>query len=183
MNLKQLKHHLSNKSYLEVYLISGNRIIDILYEADIGQRWLISRKTNKAFIIPDRSEGLLYKQKTIFFYSNENATPLALEDRLNISDIDTDYLYGINSENKFIRLKNRILKNPNNLTNPTKRTTKIKPVKITGTTIEPSILKSIINTKIVEDLLKPNESPWEQLKIPIIIGIIAITVIVLILTM
>jgi len=136
MNFNELKLQLQSKAYLEVYLISGNRIIDILYERDIGQRWLISKQTNKAFIIPDRLEGLLYKQKTIFFYSYENATPLTFQDIDEISKTNNDYLYGINSENKFLMLKNRLLKNPDNLIPVTTKTKKVKPLKIIGTTID-----------------------------------------------
>lgn len=177
MTLKELKLQLTGKTYLEVYLISGNRIIDRLIEQDIGQRWLIAKKTNKAFIIPDRSEGLLEGQKTIFFYSSENATPLSIEHTSEINQLDENYIYGINSENKFLKLKNRILKHPDNLLKTTSSTKKVKPSKIIPTTIEPVILKSIVNAKIIEDLLRPNENIWEQLKIPIIIGIIAITLI------
>jgi len=177
MKIKEFKLQLLNKSYLEVYLISGNRIIDTIYEHDIGQRWLISKKTNRAFIIPDRTEGLLLGQKTIFFFSSENSTPLSIEHSEEIEQIDSAYIYGINSENKFLKLKNRLLKNPENLIKTNNKTQKIIPSKIVSTTIEPAILKSIINTKIIEDLLKPNENIWEQLKIPIIVGIIAITII------
>jgi len=182
MKFKELILQLKNKSYLEIYLISGNRIIDMIYEQDIGQRWLISKKTNRAFIIPDRTEGLLSGQKTIFFFSSENSTPLSIEHISEINKIDSSYIYGINSENKFLKLKNRLLKNPDNLIKTDSKTQKINPSKIVSTTIEPAILKSIINTKIIEDLLKPNTNIWEDLKIPIIIGIIAITVIGLTLT-
>jgi len=174
---------LFNKTYLEIYLISGNRIIDKLVEEDIGQRWLISKKTNKAFIIPDRSEGLLQGQKTIFFYSAETATPLSIEHIEEIDRLDENYIYGINSENKFLKYKNRILKNPENLIRTNGNTKKVNPSRIIPTTIEPSILKAIVNTKIIEELLKPNENMWEQLKIPLIIGIIAIALLGFILTM
>lgn len=182
MTLKESKLKFLQKPYIEVYLISGNKIIDMIYEQDIGQRWLISRKTNKAFILPDRSESLSDGFKSIFFFSNENSTPLSIEDTEEIEHQDSDYIYGINSDNKFLKLKNRIQKTPKNLLKTDLKTKKISPSKIISTTIEPTVLKTIINTKIIEDLLKPNESPWESLKIPIIIAIIAITIIITLFT-
>ena len=172
MKFKEFTLKLFNNPYLEIYLISGNKIIDILYEKDIGQRWLISPKTNKAFILPDRSESLLYKNKSIFIYSNENATPLSLEDHISLQ---TNYTYELTTSNKFIKTKTQKI-------NPNLKTKKITKTELIGTTISPTVLKSIINTKIIEDLLKSNQSVWEALKIPLIMLIIAITIIVIIFT-
>ena len=180
MKIKQLIYQLCNSPYIEIYLISGNKIIDILHEKDTGQRWLISQKTNNAFILPDRSEGLLYKNKVIFIYSNESATPLSLEDRININIPKTEYLYELNNSNKFIKIKNPLQKSVTTKTNL--KTKKLTQSTLQPTTISPTILKSIINTKIIEDLLKSNESIWEALKIPLIMLIIAITIIIIIFT-
>lgn len=183
MKGKELIYQISGKSYIDVYLIAGNRIIDRLIEVDIGQRWLVSKKLNKAFILPDRSEGLTFDRKTIFFYGAETATPLTIEEETDIKSQNTDYLYGIDGNNRFIRFKNRMLKSPENLIKINEETRKVKPAKLIGTTIEPSVLKAVMYTKVVTDLLKSNENMFETLKIPIIIGIIAIVVIMMMFTL
>lgn len=183
MAKKELIYQISGKIYIDVYIISGNRIIDRIIEEDKGQRWLFSKKMDKAFLVPDRSEGLIYGQKTIFFYSAETSTPLTIEEIEEIEMQDTDYIYGIDDNNRFIRFKNRIFKSPDNLIKVTPTTKKMKASKIVSTTIEPQVLKSIINTKIITELLKSPENVWETLKTPIIVGIIAITAIVIYYTM
>lgn len=182
MKGKELIYQISGKSYIDVYLVAGNKIIDQIIEEDIGQRWLISKKLNKAFILPDRSEGLSFDRKTIFFYGAETATPLSIEEEEDIKTQNTAYLYGIDDNNRLIRFKNQMLKSPENLIKITEETRKVKPTKLLSTTIEPQVLKSIIDTKVVSDLLKSNESIFETLKTPIIIGIIAVVVIMLMFT-
>lgn len=182
MKGKELIYQISGKSYIDVYLVAGNKIIDQIIEEDIGQRWLISKKLNKAFILPDRSEGLSFDRKTIFFYGAETATPLSIEEEEDIKTQNTAYLYGIDDNNRLIRYKNKLLKTPESIVRTNEETKKVKPTKLLSTTIEPQVLKSIIDTKVVSDLLKSNESIFETLKTPIIIGIIAVVVIMLMFT-
>lgn len=176
----EIIYQMKGKSYIEVFLISGNHIIDRVYSEDIGQRWLISKKTNKAFLLPDRSEALHIGKKSLFFYSADNALPLAFGDIADINEQDSEYIYGIDAENKLIRMKNRIFKSPDKLINPAGTDIqKIKPSKIQPTTIDSTALQSVMNNKVIADLLKPTESPFEALKMPLlaligVIGIIAL---------
>lgn len=174
----ELITRIKGEAYIDVYLVSSGKIIDHLITTDRGQLWLYSKKLDKAFILPDRSEGLSFNRKTIFFYGAETSTPLTIEEQSEIEHQDEEYMYGIDSQNRLVRAYTRLIKSPDNVMNISSKTRKIKPASIKGTTIEPETLRGLINAKVVDDLLKPVENKWEQLKMPIIIGILAIAGIV-----
>ena len=163
-------------STIEICIVSDNKILDRFRIKDCGQNIAISKKLNRAFIIPDRADGLHYGFSTIFFYDSENSTPLIKADKNEIDKTNEIYCYGINDENKIKRLYNRTIKTPEDLLKYDEKTRKITPAKFKQTTIDNKLLKGLIDTKIVTDLIKTPENIFEQLKLPIIVGCICLTV-------
>lgn len=173
---------LAKTSTIDICIVSDGKIIDRFQQKDYGQNILISKKLNRAFIVPDRSDGLHYGFSTIFFYDSENSTPLIKKDKDLIDGQNNVYCYGVFSENKIQRLYNRVIKSPEDLIRYDKNTKKIAPMEFTQTTIDNKLLKGLIDTKIVTDLIKSPENIFEQLKLPIIVGCICLTIIVMLIT-
>lgn len=174
---------LGKTSTLDICIVNDNKIVDRLRQKDVGQNILVSKKLNRAFIIPDRSDGLHYGFSTMFFYDSENSTPLVKEDKRLIDEQNEVYCYGIFDDNKIKRVYNRIIKTPENLTKYDKKTQKSAPMQFKQTTIDNKLLKALIDTKIVTDLIRTPENIFEQLKIPIIIGCICLTIAVIVISL
>lgn len=168
---------LAKTSTLDICILSDNKILDRLRVKDTGQNIVISKRLNRAFIIPERSDGLHYGFTTMFFYDSDNATPLIKKDKDMIDKENNIYCYGINDDNKIKRLYYRTVKTPDNLNKYDKDTKKCAPAEFQQTTINNILLKGIIDTKIIEDLVKSPENIFEQLKTPIIIGFICLTLV------
>lgn len=173
---------LAKTSTLDICIVSDNKIIDRLRQTDTGQNILVSHKLNRAFIIPDRSDGIHYGFSTIFFYDAENSTPLIKADKNAIDNENNVYCYGVFDDNKIKRLYNRVIKSPDNLMKYDKNTKKCAPLEFHQTTIDNKLLKGIIDTKIITDLIKSPENIFEQLKMPLIVGCICLTIIVMLFT-
>lgn len=168
---------LAKTSTLDICIVSDNKIIDRLRVKDTGQNIVVSTKLNRAFIVPNRSDGLHFGFTTFFFYDAENSTPLIKADKSAIDNENNVYCYGVFSENKIERVVNRIIKTPDNLMKYDKNTKKLAPLEFKQTTIDNKLLKGIIDTKIVTDLIKSPENIFEQLKLPLIVGCICLTII------
>jgi hypothetical protein len=143
---------LLSRSYIEIVVISGNVVITRIFEKEKGQKWIVSDTLNAGFIIPDRNEGLNSGSKVVYHFTLDKSTPLTLLPKSDKS-LYKDIVYTLDK-------------------NSSLRKTMILPEMISfdSTNIHPEILKSIIDTKVVSDLLKPIESMWEALKLPLIIG-------------
>lgn len=174
---------LGKTSTLDICIVNDNKIVDRLRVKDYGQNILISKKLNRAFIIPQREDGLHYGFSTIFFYDSENSTPLVKADKKLIDEQNEVYCYGIFDDNKIKREYNRLIKSPENLQRYDKNTKKSAPLQFKQTTIDNKLLKGLIDTKIVTDLIKSPENIFEQLKLPIIIACICLTVAVIVISL
>lgn len=183
VNKFDLFDKLAKTSTLDICIVSDNKIIDRLRQKDTGQNILVSEKLNRAFIIPDRSDGLHYGFTTFFFYDAENSTPLIKADKKEIDNENNVYCYGVFDDNKIKRLYNRTVKTPDNLMKYDKNTKKCAPIEFKQTTIDNKLLKGIIDTKIITDLIKSPENIFEQLKIPLIVGCICLTIIAMLFTL
>ena len=75
-----------------------------------------------------------------------------------------------------------MIKSPDNLMKYDKNTKKLSAMKFEQTTIDNKLLKGLIDTKIVTDLIKSPENIFEQLKLPIIVGCICLTICVIMLS-
>ena len=168
---------LAKTATLDICIISDNKILDRLRVNDTGQNIVVSSKLNRAFIVPDRSEGLHYGFTTYFFYDSDNSTPLIKADKKLIDNENNIYCYGVFDDNKIKRTLYRTIKTPDNLQKYDKDTKKCAPVEFKQTTIDNKLLKGLIDTKIIEDLIKSPENIFEQLKIPLIVGCICLTII------
>lgn len=176
---------LSKNSYLEIYIVSYNKIVDKIKVKDIGQKFVKSQKLNQAFILPDRSEGLQYGFKTIFFYDSGTSTPLTHleeEDKEEIDKQDAVYIFGVKSNNKIQRFKAILTKNPVHMVRYDEKTRKIQPFSWRPTTIDSSLLNSLLDTQIITDVIKTPVNIFEALKIPIIVGSVCAVIIVMLLT-
>lgn len=145
---------LLSRSYIEIVIISGNIVISRIFEKEKGQKWIVIPSLNAGLILPDRNEGLKSGSKVVYHYTLDKSTPLSL---LAKSDktLYKDIIYSLDKDDSL-------------------RKTMILPEEVSfqSTNINPEILKSIIDTKVVADLLKPIESMWEALKMPLIVGAI-----------
>lgn len=143
---------LLSRAYIEIIVISGNRVISRIFEKEKGQKWIVSKELNAGFILPDRSEGLQSNNKVVYHFTLDKSTPLTTlmkEDRKLYKDI----VYTLDKDDSL--RKSMVL---------------ASEIDFESTNISPEILKSIIDTKVVSDLLKPVEGMWEALKLPIIIA-------------
>lgn len=150
---------LFSRAYIEVIVISGNRIITRIFEKERGQKWIISKSLNVGFILPDRSEGLQSNNKVVYHFTLDKSTPLTTLSKTD-RNMYKDIVYSLDKDDSL--RKTMIL---------------AEEVEFESTNISPEILKSIIDTKVVSDLLKPIESMWEALKLPITIGAILLGII------
>lgn len=180
--LNDLFDKMGKTSTLEICIVNDNKIIDRFRLKDTGQNIAISKKLNRAFIIPDRSDGLHYGFSTIFFYDSENSTPLIKADKSAIDAENNIYCYGVFDDNKIKRAYYQMIKSPDNLMKYDKNTKKLSAMKFEQTTIDNKLLKGLIDTKIVTDLIKSPENIFEQLKLPIIVGCICLTICVIMLS-
>lgn len=181
--LRDFFDKMGKKSTLEICIVSDNKILDRFRLEDTGQNIAVSKKLNRAFIIPDRSDGLHYGFSTIFFYDAENSTPLIPRDKRDIDATNEIYCYGIYDDNKIKRVYNRIIKTPDKLERYDKNTKKSQPLQFKQTTIDNKLLKGLIDTKIVTDLIRSPENIFETLKIPIIIACICLTMVVIVISL
>lgn len=147
---------LLSRSYIEVVVISGNIVVTRIFEKEKGQKWITSKTLNAGFILPDRNEGLKSNNKVVYHYTLDKSTPLSTIAKTD-KGLYKDLIYTLDKDNAL--KKSFILPDE---------------ISFESTNINPEILKSIIDTKVVSDLLKPIESMWEALKLPIIIGSIMI---------
>jgi hypothetical protein len=145
-----------SRSYLEIVVISGNIVINRTFEKERGQKWIVIPALNAGFILPDRNEGLKSNSKVVYHFTLDKSTPLSTLAKTD-KDLYKDIIYTLDKDNSL--RKTMIL---------------AEQVKFQSTNIDPEILKSIIDTKVVTELLKPTISMWESLKYPLIIGAIMI---------
>ena len=169
MSSKEFLLKLKNKPYIEVILTSANNVSKKYHIEDIGYRWLLDDSLGVAFILPDtRIEGLKEKRKTTLFYSIENALPLK---QIKFNEEDKEFIYHLTDKNQIVA---------ENLTEEQLKPTKyksVKPVKFIPAVIDSRVLASLINQKVVTDLLRPSISKWEALKLPLIVAAIAACII------
>lgn len=167
MTLKETILKIKNKPYIEVVLTSANNISKRYHIEDIGYRWLVDEKLGLAFVLPDtRITGIRDGRKTTLFYSVENALPLTLQYG---EDITKEKIYWLNEKNQLI---------PQTITTDDLKSKKvIKPNNLIPAVIDSRVLASLINQKVVTDLLKPSQSKWEALKLPLVVAGIAACII------
>lgn len=168
MSFKEFILKLKNKPYIEVVLLSSNNVSKKYHIEDVGYRWLLDDALGIAFILPDtKTTGLKDHRKTTLFYSVENALPLKDVD----FDDERDYIFYLTDKNQII---------PIELTEEHLKPSKyksIKPTKFNPAVIDSRVLASLVNQKVVTDLLKPSTSKWEALKLPLVVAGIAACII------
>ena len=158
-------------------------MVDHIKIKDIGQDWVQSKKLNRAFLVPDRDEGFSEGMKTMFFYDANSITPLTQEDRGEIDKQNIIYTFARYSENRIKRYKFYMNANPKQYPVYDEKTQKLIKVVLQPTTIDSALIDRIINTDVVTKFLKIPSTIWEDLKVPIIVACIALTVIVMLFTM
>lgn len=167
MSLKETILKIKGKPYIELCLISGTSILKKYHIPDIGARWFLDEKLGMAFLIPDTvTEGLKDRRKTIIYYKPENAVPLVLASDFT----ENEYIYTITEKNQ---LKSLIYTH----TETVSATKKVNSCKYIPVVIDSRVLASLVNAKVVTDLLKPSVSKWEALKLPLMIAGIALCII------
>lgn len=162
--MKELFFKLKGKPYIEISLTSGNMVIRKYFCKDIGARWFVDEATGYAFLIPDtNSEGIRDFRKTVFFYKVENAVPLVFSETEN-----SDVCFTLDAKNRLKLTK---------LEEQPRASKKLTALKVVPAVIDSRVLASLINAKVVTDLLKPSHSKWEELKYPLMIAAVAACII------
>ena len=169
--------------YLDIYILASHKVVDHFKIKDVGQDWVKSTKLNRAYLVPDRSEGFMEGFKTMFFYDASNISPLTQEDIAEIEQQNTVYTFARFSENKIKRYKFYLNANPVHYQKYDEKTQKIITVVLQPTTIDSALLERLINTDVVTKFLKIPSTIWEDLKVPIIVACITLTVITMFITM
>ena len=169
--------------YLDIYVLASNKVVDHFKIKDIGQDWIKSTKLNRSYLVPDRSEGYMEGFKTMFFYDAANISPLTQEDKNEIDKQNVVYTFARFSENKIKRFNFYLNANIKHYQKYDEKTQQITTVVLQPTTIDSALLERLINTDVVTKFLKIPSTMWEDLKVPIIAACIALTVIVMLITM
>jgi len=169
--------------YLDIYVLASNKVVDHFKIKDIGQDWIKSTKLNRSYLVPDRSEGYMEGFKTMFFYDAANISPLTQEDKNEIDKQNVVYTFARFSENKIKRFNFYLNANIKHYQKYDEKTQQITTVVLQPTTIDSALLERLINTDVVTKFLKIPSTIWEDLKVPIIAACIALTVIVMLITM
>lgn len=156
---------IKNKPYIEIILISANNITKRYYLEDLGYRWFIDDRLGLAFILPDtKNTGIRDGRKTVLYYAIENALPLS-----SVETEENEKIYYLNEKNQVI---------PHDITKEELLSKKaIKPLNLIPAVIDSRVLASLINQKVVTDLLRPSVSKWEALKLPLVVAAIAACII------
>lgn len=180
---KDLLNKLGKLNYVQIFIIENNQILDSIYTVDVGQNVIVSKKLNKAFILPERKDGLIFGTKTMFFYSANNCVPLTLEDCNTIIEENKEFVYALTEKKGIAKTFALINKNPNDYMFFDENTTKCNVMKLKPCSIDTALLKSIIETRIVSDLIKTPTNMFEELKTPILVGICAVVFIAMLFTL
>jgi len=175
---KRIKNH-----YLEIFVLSDNKVIDHFKISDLGQDWVRSEKMNRCFLIPDRSEGLSEGIKTMFFFDAHNISPLTKVDKKEMDDQNVIYTFDRNSDSKIKKFKFYMNANTKHYQRYNPDSRKIEPVYLKPTMIDSALVDKILNTEVVNKFLKIPSNMWEDLKIPIIVVCIAIVIITMLFTL
>ena len=170
-------------SVLDISIVSNNKVVDHFKIKDIGQDWIRSVKLNRSYFVPDRSEGFSEGFKTIFYYDANNISPLTALDKEEINEQNVIYTYGRLSDSRIKRFKFYMNANKVHYHKYDEKTRKIVPVVFKPTTMDSEFIDKLLNTTIVNDFLKIPEDFWETMKVPIIVGCIALVIIVMMFTM